>query len=262
VPGADDRDVCVLVLGENARSVARSLRAGPLRVRAVRDGDHAAALLGLAPHSYDALVLTGPSDLTDAEGEDRTGGTGDQLGELRGLIGWAGGTLVYVLAAAGGHGIAEGDVVRLLDAGADDVIMDPLSPAVLAARIRARRRRGITSGSDRTGGLLGDLVIDRPARRCLIRNHEVSLRAKELDLLDALATQAGRVVSRSMLMSVVWDEHWFRSTKTLDVTMAGLRRQLREVAEAVGGVVPEIMTIRGVGYRLDPPGRVDLARAR
>jgi DNA-binding response OmpR family regulator len=65
-----------------------------------------------------------------------------------------------------------------------------------------------------------------------------------------------------MLMSVVWDEHWFRSTKTLDVTMAGLRRRLRETAEAVGGVVPEIITIRGVGYRLDPPGRVDLARAR
>jgi DNA-binding response OmpR family regulator len=64
------------------------------------------------------------------------------------------------------------------------------------------------------------------------------------------------------LMSVVWDEHWFRSTKTLDVTMVGLRRRLREAAEAAGALVPEIMTIRGVGYRLDPPGKIDLARAR
>jgi DNA-binding response OmpR family regulator len=211
-------------------------------------------LLGLGPEGYDALLLALP------------GREVDPVAEVRRLADCAGDALVFVLvdanARASAIANAVNDVVGLFDAGADDVITDPLSPDVLAARIRAWRRRGDAGASGRSDGLLGDLVLDRSARRCLIRDREVPLRAKELDLLDALAARAGRVVSRSVLMSVVWDEHWFRSTKTLDVTMAGLRRQLREVAAAVGGVVPEIMTIRGVGYRLDPPGRVDLARVR
>jgi DNA-binding response OmpR family regulator len=206
-------------------------------------------LLGLGPDGYDALLLALP------------GREVDPGAEVRRLADYAGDALVFVLVDSHAYANAV-NVVRLLDAGADDVITDPLSPDVLAATIRAWLRRGAAGGSGRSDGLLGDLVLDRSARRCLIRDREVALRAKELDLLDALAARAGRVVSRSMLMSVVWDEHWFRSTKTLDVTMAGLRRQLREVADAVGGVVPEIMTIRGVGYRLDPPGRVDLARVR
>jgi DNA-binding response OmpR family regulator len=95
------------------------------------------------------------------------------------------------------------------------------------------------------------LVVDRSARRCFVRDREVGLRAKEFDLLDALASNAGRVVTRTTLMNVVWDEHWFKSTKTLDVTMVGLRRHLREAADQVGGLVPQIRTMRAVGYRMD-----------
>jgi DNA-binding response OmpR family regulator len=129
-------------------------------------------------------------------------------------------------------------------------------PAVLAARIRARRRRRANEPRPvRRSGPHGDLVIDRSARRVFVRDHEIVLRVKEFDLLDTLASNAGRVVTRTTLMSVVWDEHWFRSTKTLDVTMVGLRRRLREAADLVDAVVPEISTIRGVGYRMDPVHR-------
>lgn len=230
--------------------MARSLRSGSLRTRGVRTSDQAKVLIGLDPHTHHVLLLTGPP----RDGEP----VGALEGELRGLLDSAGDALVYIALAAA----TDEDVVRLLDAGADDVITGPVRPAILAARIRARRRRGPATVPTPADDRLGDLVVDTSARRCLIRDRPVALRAKELDLLDALAANAGHVVSRSRLMSLVWDEHWFRSTKTLDVTMAGLRRQLREVAEAVGGVVPEITTIRGVGYRLDPPGRVDLARVR
>jgi DNA-binding response OmpR family regulator len=248
VPADEDRDISVLVVGPDARRAARLLRSGPFRARAARDSHQASTLLGLAPDTYDAVLYLPTCAEVDAHVAVRRLrlGTGDAL--------------VLVLLPSDHR---DDDVVRLFDAGADDVLTGPLSPVVLAARLRARRRR--TNASDEAGqmnGWLGDLVVDRAARRCLIREREVTLRAKELDLLDALVAQAGHVVSRSMLMSVVWDEHWFRSTKTLDVTMVGLRRRLREAAEAAGALVPEIMTIRGVGYRLDPPGKIDLARAR
>ena len=72
-----------------------------------------------------------------------------------------------------------------------------------------------------------------------------------------LATDAGVAVSRENLMSDVWDENWFGSTKTLDVHMVALRRKLSDAAaqagaEAVTGL-PTVTTLRGHGYRLDPP---------
>jgi DNA-binding response OmpR family regulator len=66
---------------------------------------------------------------------------------------------------------------------------------------------------------------------------------------------AGSAVSREDLMARVWDENWFGSTKTLDVTMASLRRRLQEAGEAgqVPARLPTLNTLRGHGYRLDPP---------
>jgi DNA-binding response OmpR family regulator len=125
--------------------------------------------------------------------------------------------------------------------------------AGLHARLRAHLRRA-ESGSrldDTAPAQLGDMVVDRQSRRITIAGTDVRLRAKEYELLVRLAAEPGVAVSRSTLMADVWDEHWFGSTKTLDVHVAALRRRL---AEAGGDkVVPEIVTLRGHGYRLDPP---------
>jgi DNA-binding response OmpR family regulator len=145
---------------------------------------------------------------------------------------------------------AEPDVVLGLDAGADDYLVKPVRLAELDARLRAHLRR--VPAVDGTRRRLGDLVLDTAARRVELDGAEVALRAKEYDLLARLAAEPGVAVSRDTLMADVWDEHWYGSTKTLDVHVATLRRRL---AEAAGQrAVPVIVTLRGHGYRLDTPG--------
>jgi DNA-binding response OmpR family regulator len=96
---------------------------------------------------------------------------------------------------------------------------------------------------------VGDLVVEPVSRRVLVGGRELTLRTKEFDLLARLAAEPGVAVSRERLMSDVWDENWFGSTKTLDVHIATLRRRL---SEAGGGAsVPQITTLRGFGYRLE-----------
>jgi DNA-binding response OmpR family regulator len=149
------------------------------------------------------------------------------------------------------------DIVVGLDAGADDYLVKPASLTVLLARLRAhlRRQPGIAAGTDPIH--LGDLVLDVAARRCLLAEREIDLRPKEFDLLAALARRPGAAVTREDLMAEVWDENWFGSTKTLDVTMAALRRQLADAGVSVDGTappsMPTITTLRGHGYRLEMP---------
>jgi len=142
------------------------------------------------------------------------------------------------------------DVVIGLDAGADDYLVKPTSLTVLLARLRAHLRRLPAEPADSTPVQLGDLLLDIGARRCKLGGNEVGLRPKEFDLLAALARRPGTAVTRENLMTEVWDENWFGSTKTLDVTMAALRRRL--AAEAAG-TAPTITTLRGHGYRLEAP---------
>ncbi len=78
---------------------------------------------------------------------------------------------------------------------------------------------------------------------------ELDLRAKEFDLLAFLVEQAGSAIPRERIMTAVWDEHWFGSTKTLDMHVSALRRKLGE--SAIDG--SRITTLRGVGYRLELP---------
>ncbi|OXM59712.1 response regulator transcription factor [Amycolatopsis vastitatis] len=142
------------------------------------------------------------------------------------------------------------DIIVGLDAGADDYLVKPATVTVLLARLRAHLRRRPAASAGTAPVRLGDLVLDVDARRCLLGGREISLRPKEFDLLAALARRPGVAVSRDDLMAEVWDEHWFGPTKTLDVTMAALRRRL---GDGTGVTVPVITTLRGHGYRLETP---------
>jgi DNA-binding response OmpR family regulator len=139
----------------------------------------------------------------------------------------------------------EADVVLGLDAGADDYLTKPFRLAELLARVRACTRR---SESQADFLEIGDLTVDIDARTVQIAGAAVELRPKEFELLVALARSAGRVVTRERLLEDVWDEHWFGSTKTLDIHIWALRRKLD-----APGATSRITTVRGVGYRMDAP---------
>jgi DNA-binding response OmpR family regulator len=136
----------------------------------------------------------------------------------------------------------EADVVLGLDAGADDYLVKPFRLAELLARIRARLRRQPSDDVLHAG----PLDLDVAARRARVNGVTVDLRPKEFDLLALLAANAGNVVGRERIMAEVWDEHWFGSTKTLDIHIATLRRKL-----AAQGGPGAIGTLRGIGYRLE-----------
>jgi DNA-binding response OmpR family regulator len=144
------------------------------------------------------------------------------------------------------------DVVVGLEAGADDYLTKPFRLAELHARLRAHLRR-VPAVTQPARLVVGDLDIDLAGRRVRLLSTTVELRAKEFDLLARLAAAPGEAVSRETLMSDVWDEHWFGSTKTLDVHVAALRRRLVDVSRAAGCRTPAITTLRGHGYRLEQP---------
>jgi two-component system response regulator RegX3 len=138
------------------------------------------------------------------------------------------------------------DRVVGLELGADDYVVKPFAIGEVISRIRAVLRRARAAVPPPQTIAVRDLTIDLGARRVWLAGDELELTRKEFDLLARLARDAGRVVSRETLMSEVWDENWFGSTKTLDVHISGLRRKLGDDAAAAG----HIQTVRGVGFRL------------
>ncbi|MDA8149502.1 MAG: response regulator transcription factor [Actinomycetota bacterium] len=169
------------------------------------------------------------------------------------------------------------DTVVGLEVGADDYVAKPYRLRELVARMRAVLRRTppadapddapddgsagsgagrATGGSARGGrpdeGVLeaGGIQVDHERRLVFVRGEEVHLRRKEFELLSLLVENAGRVLTRDVLIDRVWGSDYFGDTKTLDVHIKRLRTHV-EVAPSAPRL---ILTVRGVGYRFDPDG--------
>ncbi|MEY9945106.1 response regulator transcription factor [Kitasatospora sp. GAS1066B] len=134
----------------------------------------------------------------------------------------------------------EGDRVSALDEGADDYLVKPFGLAELLARIRAVLRRTRPIGPELLSH--GPLTVDPRTRKVTVHGGEVALTPKEFDILECLAVDPGRVVTRQEILERAWDEHWYGPTKVLDVHMAALRRKL--------GVPGLVETVYGRGFRL------------
>jgi len=136
------------------------------------------------------------------------------------------------------------DVVRGLEAGADDYMVKPFRhPSELIARIRTRLRR---TNVDIAGLLtIGDLAIDVQAHQILRAGKQISLTRLEFDLLGALAKEPGRVFTRDALLSEVWGYRHSTDTRLVNVHVQRLRSKIEHDPER-----PEIVvTVRGVGYK-------------
>jgi DNA-binding response OmpR family regulator len=151
------------------------------------------------------------------------------------------GAIMIVTARAG-----ELDRVVGLDYGADDYLAKPFGLAELQARVRALLRRTSSNSAAAEDAKSDGLRIDVDARRVYAGEEEVPLTGKEFEVLNILAANRDKVVSRGRLMADVWDENWYGSTKTLDVTIGRLRQKLESV-----GVTDRVVAVRGVGFRLE-----------
>jgi two-component system phosphate regulon response regulator PhoB len=143
----------------------------------------------------------------------------------------------------------EADIVTGLELGADDYLVKPFSVRVLTARVRAvlRRLSDIPADADDKPIVIATLKID-------IRRHEVHVSGKKIDLtlaefriLENLAKQPGRVLTRNQLLDVALGQDHYVLDRTIDVHVSALRRKLGDAAEMVE-------TVRGVGYRLKEKG--------
>ncbi|MEJ2147845.1 MAG: response regulator transcription factor [Chloroflexota bacterium] len=141
------------------------------------------------------------------------------------------------------------DEVLGLELGADDYITKPFDNDVLLARIKVALRRAQTSYSSRrdTELVIGDLTINPAAHTVTLGGEEVDLPPREFDLLHALAIEAGSVVSVDDLLTRVWGAEYMGESQVVYVHI----RWLREKLEKDPHNPQHIITVRGVGYKLE-----------
>jgi DNA-binding response OmpR family regulator len=144
----------------------------------------------------------------------------------------------------------EPDRIAGLKLGADDYVAKPFSPAELVARVGAVLRRSAEQGAAAADEVLrfGDVEVDVAARTVTVGGTPVELTAKELDLLVFLARSPGRAFTRDELMRAVWRYPYYANTATLTVHV----RRLRGKIERDPLAPRHLVTVWGVGYRLDP----------
>lgn len=138
----------------------------------------------------------------------------------------------------------EEDRVRGLEWGADDYVVKPCGLRELVARIRAVTRRHRREPAPVLAA--GALTLDQRCRRVTLGEREVDLTPIEFRLLSLLLSEPGATFEREDILERVWGHTWYGPTKTLDVHVASLRRKLGDPAW--------VQAVRGVGFRLAPPG--------
>ncbi|HET9871726.1 MAG TPA: response regulator transcription factor, partial [Propionibacteriaceae bacterium] len=188
------------------RALSINLRARAYDVHTAGTG--ATALAVAAKYPPDVVILD--LGLPDMDGSQ----------VITGLRGW---TLAPILVLSARE--AQAAKVAALDAGADDYVVKPFGLDHVAARIRAVLRRGLTSGDDPVIRV-GDLAVDPRSRRVTLGGAEIDLTRKEFDLLYALASRKGEVVSKRTLLAEVWQQAYGGGDRTVDVHLSWLRRKL------------------------------------
>jgi two-component system response regulator MtrA len=135
------------------------------------------------------------------------------------------------------------DVVRGLEAGADDYVVKPFDPTVLLARIRARLRP-LSSASAETVQI-GPLTLDIVGHEVRRGNEKLLLTPLEFNLLLTLAVKPKQVFTREMLLETVWGYHYKADTRLVNVHVQRLRSKIEDDPDN-----PKIVTtVRGIGYK-------------
>jgi two-component system OmpR family response regulator len=152
------------------------------------------------------------------------------------------GVMTPVLFLSAKHSVD--DRVKGLQSGGDDYLTKPFAFAELAARVQALTRRGQLP-VESTELSLGDLHLDRLTRRATRGGTPIELRPREYALLEYLMRNPGRVISKTMIVSHVWDYSFDTGTNAVDVLVHRLREKIDKDFE------PKLLhTVRGVGYVL------------
>ncbi|MBA3825650.1 MAG: response regulator transcription factor [Ktedonobacterales bacterium] len=214
-----------------ARSYGRNLEEEGHSVTIVHDGEAALDVLRARHHTFDVIVLDVLLPHRDGISVCR---------ELR-AMGIA--TPVLLLTALG----QTEDKVLGLDAGADDYLTKPVIMDELLARLRAlvRRGQGFDGAEAGTTIRVADLVLDVPRHQVLRAGREIVLTPQEYRLLEILANNANRVMTRQQLQERIWPEGTEAGSNVLDTYIHYLRDKVDRDAE-----VKLIQTVRGIGFTL------------
>jgi DNA-binding response OmpR family regulator len=145
---------------------------------------------------------------------------------------------------------AEMDKVMGLDLGADDYIPKPFSVAELLARVRAGLRRGRAQAESNALWRMRDIDVDPERHQVRKAGRDVDLTAKEFEVLMLLKRASGRVLSRQAIFDHVWGDSHHGTLRTIDNFISQLRSKLEDDPASPR----HLLTVRGVGYRLDATG--------